>query len=233
VSESPPRYVRLVALGALLLALIVGGRSVAGELPRFSSWVSGQGILGALVFLVGYAVATVALIPGSLLTLSAGAVFGLARGIPLVFLGALLGSSGAFLIARYLARAAVEKRLQRDPRFTAVDEAVGRGGRRIVFLLRLSPLVPFGLLNYALGLTRVRFSDYLMASVGMLPGTALYVYYGKLAGDLAGLAGGGAVRRDAGYWIVLALGLAATIAVTIVVTRLARRTLAGGAGAGA
>jgi uncharacterized membrane protein YdjX (TVP38/TMEM64 family) len=95
-----------------------------------------------------------------------------------------------------------------------------------VFLLRLSPLFPFVLLNYALGLTTVRFADYLLAAVGMIPGTILYVYYGKLAGDVAALAGGAAVARGPGYWVVLGLGLVASIVVATVVARTAKRALA-------
>jgi hypothetical protein len=123
----------------------------------------------------------------------------------------------------------------RDPRFQAIDRAIAADGRRIVFLLGLSPAVPFSLLNYLLGLTRVRFADFVVASVGMLPGTLLYVYTGKLAGDVAAAAGGGGPARGAGYYVVLALGLAATVAVTVVVTRAARRALraAEGLGAGA
>jgi uncharacterized membrane protein YdjX (TVP38/TMEM64 family) len=94
-----------------------------------------------------------------------------------------------------------------------------------MFLLRLSPAFPFSFMNYALGLTGIRFRDYLLASVGMLPGTVLYVYYGKLAGDVAALASGVAPERDAGYYAVLALGLAATVAVTALVARIASRTL--------
>src|SRR5439155_1410723 len=101
---------------------------------------------------------------------------------------ATLGASAAFLVGRYLARAAVERRIAANPRFAAIDRAVGAEGRKIVFLLRLSPVFPFNLLNYALGLTRVRFADFFLASVGMLPGTVLYVYSGKLIGDVTGLA---------------------------------------------
>ncbi|MGN6391786.1 MAG: TVP38/TMEM64 family protein [Gemmatimonadales bacterium] len=192
-------------------------------MPAFAAWVDRLGAWGPAAFIVGYALATVAFVPGSLLTLAAGAIFGLARGTLLVFVAATLGASLAFLIARYAARTAVERRLADDPRFMAVDRAIGAEGRRIVFLLRLSPLVPFNLLNYALGITRVRFVDYLVASIGMLPGTLLYVYYGKVAGDLARLAAG--VRRDAGYFLVLGLGLLATVVVTVLVARTARRAL--------
>jgi uncharacterized membrane protein YdjX (TVP38/TMEM64 family) len=129
-------------------------------------------------------------------------------------------------VSRHLARRTVERRLAGNQRFAAIDRAVGAQGRKIVFLLRLSPVFPFNLLNYALGLTQVRFVDYLIGSLGMIPGTILYVYYGKLAGDVAALAGGGArVEKGAGYYAVLLLGLVATVAVTTVVTRTARRAL--------
>ena len=217
--------VRLLAVAAVLAALLLLGRLAGGAIPRFAGWVEGLGLLGPAVFIAGYAAAVVAFAPASLLTLAAGAIFGLGAGVAYAFTAALLGSAAAFLIARYVARGAVERRLAGNARFAAIDRAVGAQGRRIVFLLRLSPAFPFSLLNYALGLTRVRFADYLVAAVGMLPGTLLYVYYGKLAGDVAALAGGAAVEKGAGYYAVLALGLAATVAVTALVTRTARRAL--------
>jgi uncharacterized membrane protein YdjX (TVP38/TMEM64 family) len=217
--------IRLLLGLALLVALVVAGRRAAALIPAFSAWVDGLGIWGPVAFVAGYVLATVALVPGSLLTLAAGALFGLAKGTLLVLVAATLGASLAFLVARHLARGFVERRLAGNQRFAAIDRAVGVEGRKIVLLLRLSPLFPFNLLNYALGLTQVRFRDYLVASVGMLPGTLLYVYYGKVAGDVARLAGGGAVHRDAGYYAMLGLGLAATVVVTTVVTRSARRAL--------
>ena len=118
-----------------------------------------------------------------------------------------------------MARGAVERRLAGNARFVALDRAIGGDGRRLVFLLRLSPVFPFNLLNYALGLTRVRLVDFLAASIGMLPGTLLYVYYGKLAGDVAALVGGAEHTRGAATYAVLGLGLVATLVVTTVVTR--------------
>ncbi len=217
---------RRVALAlVVLLALVALGRMLGGEIPRFAAWVDGLGFWGPLVFVFGYAVAVVAFAPGSLLTLAAGAIFGLLEGTLYVFVAATLGASAAFLVARHAARRLVERRLAGNPRFDAIDRAVGREGRKIVLLLRLSPVFPFNLLNYALGLTNVRFVDYFVASVGMLPGTLLYVYYGKLAGDVASLAGGASVQRGAPYWAVLVLGLVATLVVTTIVTRIARRAL--------
>jgi uncharacterized membrane protein YdjX (TVP38/TMEM64 family) len=216
---------KVALLLAAAAALVLLGRRAATMLPRFAEWVDGLGPWGPLAYVAGYAVATVAFVPGSLLTLGAGALFGLVRGTAIVLVGATIGASAAFVLARSLARAPVERRLARDERFAAVDRAIGREGRRIVLLLRLSPLFPFNLLNYALGLTRVRFVDYFLASIGMLPGIVLYVYYGKVAGDVARLAAGASVERGAGYYAVLVLGLIATIAVAAVVARLARRAL--------
>lgn len=211
-----------VAALALLLAL---GRWGGEYVPQFTRWVRDLGPLGPIVFIAGYVVAAVVGIPGSLLTLAAGAIFGLWWGVLYVFIGATLGSSAAFLVSRYVARGMVERRVAHNARFQSIDRAIAADGRKIVFLLRLSPVFPFTLLNYALGLSRVRFVDYVIASVGMIPGTILYVYYGKLAGDVAAVAGGVAPPRGAGYYTVLALGLVATVAVTALITRAARRAL--------
>ena len=216
-----------LALGiGAIAALLYLGRSAGGYVPVFAEWVDGLGVLGPIVFILGYAIAVVAFIPGSLLTLAAGAIFGLAEGTLYVFVAATLGATLAFLIARHAARAAIERRIQGDERFAAIDRAVGAEGRKIVFLLRLSPVFPFNLLNYALGLTQVRLVDYFVASVGMLPGSLLYVYTGKVAGDVAAIAGGQAGEKGAGDWLVLGLGLVATAVVTVFVTRIARRALA-------
>jgi uncharacterized membrane protein YdjX (TVP38/TMEM64 family) len=221
-------------IGAALLAaaaLVVGGRSLIGPLHRFAAWVQDLGIWGPVVFILGYAAATVAFAPGAVLTLAAGALFGLVYGTVYTLAGATLGASLAFLVSRYVARRAVEHRIAANPRFQAIDRAVGREGFKIVALLRLSPVFPFNLLNYALGLTRVRFLDYFAASVAMLPGTLLYVYYGKAAGSLAAaFAGSGGApaaggQSKAASWALLAVGLLATVAVTTYVTRLAGRAL--------
>jgi uncharacterized membrane protein YdjX (TVP38/TMEM64 family) len=222
----PQLSIAKLAVGAAaLIGVLLLARAGGAYVPRFAAWVNGLGVWGPLVFIVGYAVAAVAFVPGSILTLAAGAIFGIGPGVLYAFTAAVLGSSAAFLISRYLARGAIERRLSGNQRFASIDRAVGAQGRKIVFLLRLSPVFPFSLLNYALGLTQVRFADYLVAALGMLPGTLLYVYYGKLAGDVAALAGGAAVQKGAGYYTVLGLGLVATVAVTALVTRIARRAL--------
>lgn len=233
--DEPPRHrrsvrkgglaIRLVAGAVVVVALVLLARTGGAYLPEFAAWVEATGVWGPALFVAGYAVATVALVPGSLLTLAAGAVFGVAAGTAYVFVGAVLGATLAFLIARHGARGVVERRIRGDARFERIDAAVARDGRKIVLLLRLSPLLPFNLLNYALGLTRVRLRDYLIASLGMLPGTLLYVYSGRVAGDVASVAAGAGLERGRGYYAVLVLGLLATGVVTLMVTRIARRAL--------
>jgi len=223
-AKSFPVVKVLVALAAVA-ALLALGRLAGGYIPAFQRWVEGLGALGPLAFIAGYAVAVVAFVPGSALTLASGAIFGVAKGTVLVFAAALLGSTAAFLIARHGARAAIEKRIAGDKRFAAIDRAIGTEGRRIVFLLRLSPIFPFNLLNYGLGLTRVRLVDYVVAGVGMLPGTLLYVYLGSAAGQAVAAAGGAAPGRSPGEWALFGVGLAATVIVTLYVTRIARRAL--------
>ncbi len=217
---------KLVLAALALVVLVVVGRAAGEHFAAFAAWVQELGPAGPLVFIAAYAAAVVAFVPGSILTLAAGAIFGLVPGTLYVLVAATLGSTLAFLVSRYVARGFVEKKLAGDARLAAIDRAIGAEGRKIVLLLRLSPAFPFSVLNYALGLTRVRFLDYVLASVGMLPGTLLYVYSGKIAGDVATLAGGAAVAKGAGYYALWGVGLLATLAVTLVVTRIARRALA-------
>jgi uncharacterized membrane protein YdjX (TVP38/TMEM64 family) len=225
--SSARRWLALLLIAAALVLLLLVGRELARLVPRFAGWVQSLGTLAPIGFLLGYVLGTVLFVPGSVLTLVAGAVFGLVGGTAIAFGGATLGATLAFLIARYLARERVERRIARDPRFKALDSSIRARGGRIAFLLRLSPVFPFNLLNYALGLTSIRLIDFLLASVGMLPGTVLYVYSGKVLGDVARAASGAAPPRGAPYYLLLGLGLAATLAVTLVVTRLAKRALSG------
>ena len=216
---------RNIGIALLVTAVFALGRIAGGRVPEVATWVEGLGWWAPAAFIVAYALATVAFVPGSLLTLAAGAIFGVIHGTAIVFVAASTGAVLAFGVSRHLARAAIERRLAGNERFAAVDRAVARDGRKIMLLLRLSPVFPFNLLNYALGLTQVRFGDYLIACVGMLPGTLLYVYYGALAGEVAALAGGATAAKGAGYYSLLVVGGIATIAVTTIVTRTARRAL--------
>lgn len=216
---------RIIALVLVLVALVVLGRFLGASIAPFVQKVNGLGPLGPIVFIAGYAIACVALVPASLLTLAAGAIFGIVWGTIYTVIGASIGAIVGFLIARYAARGLVERRLSDNARFVAIDRAVGAEGLKIVTLLRLSPVFPFSLLNYALGLTQVRLADYLLGMIGIVPGTLLYVYYGKVGGDLAAIAGGARLTRGPASVALLVLGLVATIAVTVLITRAARRAL--------
>lgn len=215
----------VVAIVALVAILYVAGPRIAPWVGLALDQVAALGAWAPLVFVLLYAAATVGFVPGSLLTLAGGLLFGLFWGTVWVFLGANLGASAAFLIARFLARGQVEKRLAGNEAFARIDKAVGKEGLKIAFLLRLVPFFPFIWLNYGLGLTGIRFRDYLLASFGMLPGTFLYVYYGKALGSLAALSQGAKVERGSEQWVFLALGLVAAIAVTTLITRIAGKAL--------
>ncbi|MEO8358901.1 MAG: TVP38/TMEM64 family protein [Vicinamibacteria bacterium] len=206
------------------IALIVGARyfRVQDLLTQALGWVGQLGPCGPAIFIALYVVATVLFIPGSVLTLGAGAVFGVLRGSIYVSIAATLGAAAAFLVGRYLARDAIARKIEGNTRFAAIDKAVASEGWKIVGLTRLSPVFPFTLLNYAFGLTRVKFGHYVLASwIGMMPGTVMYVYLGSLAQAAAGER-----SRTTGEWALYGVGLLATVVVTVFVTRIAKQALA-------
>lgn len=194
-------------------------------LASFLGWVQGIGSWGAVLFAAVYVPAAVLFVPGSLLTLGAGFVFGLAKGTAIVSVGSTAGAAAAFIVARSLARDWVARRIAGRPHLAAIGHAVDTEAFKVVLLTRLSPVLPYNLLNYAFGLTAVPFKTYVLASwIGMLPGTIMYVYAGSAARNLATLLSGEA-PRSAGEQVLFALGLAATVAAAIIVTRAARRAL--------
>ena len=217
---------RQIGLLVVVAVAILVVRANAARIPLLLDWVRAQGVLAPLAYGAIYAVAVPCFVPGSLLTLTAGALFGLWPGVPVVYVAAVVGSSLSFVVARYLARPWVEHWARGDARFDAVDRAVAAEGVRMVFLLRLTPLVPFTILNYLLGLTRVRWRDSLVASPGMLPGTILYVYYGHVIGDVTAVVAGARPPRTTAQYVLLGAGLVAAALVAWRVSRVARRALA-------
>ena len=188
-------------------------------------WINNQGAVGGIAFILLYIVATVAFLPGSILTLGAGVVFDLFLGSAYVFIGATIGAIAAFLVGRYLARGWVAKKISGNEKFAAVDKAVGREGLKIVLLTRLSPVFPFNLLNYAYGVTGVSLKDYVLGTIGILPGTIMYVYLGSLAGNLATIGTGDQPSNPTIVWAIRIIGFIATVAVTLYVTKVARKAL--------
>lgn len=178
------------------------------------------------MFIVMYVIAAVVLAPAFVLTFSAGAVFGLWRGTLLTFIGAVLGASAVYAVAAPLARSRVLRWIDRDARVAATRRAVVRDSGWIMFLLRLSPLVPYSLLNYALALSGVRFRDYLFALIGMIPAIVMYAYYGKVAGDVTRIATGVSPPRGTEYYVMMIVGLLATFAATHLIGRAAKKAMA-------
>ena len=224
--QSKSAVARLVVLIVIVIGLFLAMRFLPVQqwLRSFNDWVGHMGVAGVFVFILVYTVATVLMAPGSILTIGAGFAFGLWKGFLAVSAGATLGASLAFLVARFVARDKIEAIAQRNEKFRNIDNAIGKQGAKPIFLVRLSPVVPFNLSNYFYGLTAVRFGPYVLASwIGMIPGTFLYVYIGT-AGKAAveAAAGGEVMRHGWQYWTFISLGLAATIAVTIWVTKIAR-----------
>lgn len=218
---------KLVLALLLITAIAVAATQfdIAAQLSSFLDNVASYGLPGMLLFIALYIAATIGFVPASILTLGAGAVYGFWQGFALVSIASTSGAIAAFLTGRYIARDWVNSKIQQNQKFSAIDAAVGTQGWKIVLLTRLSPVFPFNLLNYAFGLTQVKFSHYGFFSwLGMLPGTALYVYLGAVAGDITQALGGDS-ERNLSQWLLLGLGLAATIAVTIIITRIASKAM--------
>lgn len=221
-SSTSSRWKLLLLVGTLI-AIFIAARffRIQDHLKQILESVSTLGHWGPILFVTLYILASIFFIPGSVLTLGAGAIFGVFWGSVYVSVGSTLGATAAFLVGRYFARGAISRKIDGNPRFAAIDKAVAVDGWKIVGLTRLSPVFPFTLLNYAFGITRVSLRDYIVASwIGMMPGTVMYVYLGSLA-----QAATGQRSRTTAEWVLYGIGLFATVLVTIYVTRLARRAL--------
>ena len=219
---------RLIAVGIAIGVLVVAGVLLPVEdwIVSLATSAREAGTVGVIIFFVAYVVAAVALLPGSLLTLAAGFVYGPGVGLLVASPASVTAATLAFLLGRTALRDRIERKVRQSRKAELIQQAVGREGFKLVLLLRLSPLIPFNLLNYALGLSPVRLTTYVLASmVGMLPGTALYVYLGSLAPAAAQLSAAG----DAGGSLTAAFyvgGLVATVLVVVFATRAAKRALA-------
>ena len=215
----------IFALAAALLVLAGLGLPIREMAESIFGWIQENPNVSWLVFLGVYILATVLLLPGSLLTIGGGWLFGFVEGLVVVSLSSTLAASCSFLIGRYLARAWVEGKISEDARYRSLDRAIGERGFFVVLLTRLSPLFPYNLLNYAWGVSSVRLSRYVLASwMGMIPGTLLYVYLGAAASGVSQLfsgASGEAVGRE---WLFI-VGLAATAVLVIFIARLATKNL--------
>jgi len=208
-----------VLVGVICLVVLARSLSTTELLKSLETGIASLGMWGPVVLTLAYIVATVLLVPGTILTLVAGAIYGLGVGTVVVSVGSTIGASLCFLIARYAARDRVAAWAEAYPLFAAIDRAIGEGGWKIVALLRLSPAIPFNVQNYLYGLTSIRFWSFAIASwLAMLPGTFLYVYLGHITRAAIGQQR----ERTPVEWIFLGVGLAATVIVSVYIARLAR-----------
>lgn len=208
----------LTLMSLLLVFLLWLQLPMAEWITQFRQWILELGMLGVIAFILSYILITTLLGPASALTLTAGLAYG-AWGFPLVVVSATLAASVAFLLGRYVARERVTRWISRDARLSALNTAISAQGWRVVGLMRLSPILPYGVQNYLFSVTRIRFVPYVFATlIGIMPATALYVYIGSL-GQAVGTTG---ILQ----WILVLAGLVATIVVAWFISKQARTVLA-------
>ena len=224
------KIVRYCLIAALVAGLIVAAKylPVRDILKTILIWIESLGYWGAIAFIIIYNIATLLFVPGSILTMGGGVVFGIFWGSIYVFVASTLGATIAFLLGRYFSRDWVCQQLEKHPTFKALDEAVVKEGLKIVFLTRLCPLFPFNLLNYAFGVMQVSLKDYILGSLGMIPGTVMYVYLGALAGDIALI---GTAEQPTNWetelikWSMHGIGLLSTVGISIYLAKVAKKIL--------
>ena len=220
---------KLLLIICLVVILIAAAKifNFQGLLQTSLIWVKSLGSFGPIAFIAIYTLATVLLIPGLIVTLGAGFLYGVVWGSVYVFIAATLGSILAFLIGRYLCRSWVTRQIQGHAKFKAIDQAVGTEGFKIVILTRLSPIFPFNLLNYAFGITQVSLKDYVFGSIGKIPGIVMYVYIGSI-GDLVMIGTPHqptSPETQMAKWVMWVVGFVATVALTVYITRVAKKAL--------
>jgi uncharacterized membrane protein YdjX (TVP38/TMEM64 family) len=218
---------RSIALVVLVAALLVAAKYLGLQeaLQRVLQWIHNLGPWAPVAYILFYAISCVIAIPGSVLTLAGGFLFGIGAGTLYVSIGATLGATLAFLAGRYLLRRWIVGRIGSNLKFQALDEAVAREGWKMVLLVRLCPIFPFPVTNYGFGITRISLKEYVLASwIGMMPAMVVLVYIGSLASSLANLGSGGRTRTPL-EWTLYVIGLIMAVVVTIYITRVAKRAL--------
>ncbi len=211
---------RTVGVAIPIVFGLLVGRMLSPWLPQLADWVNTLGAWAPIAFVGAYVAVVLLMLPAFLLTMAGGAVFGTFKGGLLVMIGALLGGTAAFLIGRYVARAQVAKRVARNHTLAAIDRVVGEDGLRLVFLLRLSPAVPFVLTNYALGVTRVKLRDFVLGTFGLAPIVFTYAAYGSATGAGPNPDGSSPISGT-----LLVAGIVVTVVLGLLLARIAQRAL--------
>lgn len=211
----------------LILILLADRVELDRTLTSLLQWVDSLGTLGAIAFIAIYIIATIICVPGSIMALAGGALFGKLIGTILVFISGFLGACCAFSLGRYLLRDWVKRRLEKNSYLKAINKVVVAEGWKIACLLHLSPIIPFNILNYALGASQITYKNFIVAtSVGILPGVILYVFLGSTIGDLTmAVMGKSDSANSTIQWLVSAIGVVATLALTIYLAKIARQQI--------
>eukprot|EP00741_Cyanophora_paradoxa_P020860 tig00021318_g20138.t1 len=221
-------WLRIVFITVISIVVVVGVLVLRLDryLPIVLEWISNQGILGPILLAVAHAICTVILFPGSVLCFGAGFLFGWFLGTIAVFVGETLGALLAFLLGRTLLADLVERLAQSHPKFLLMDRAIEQQGWRIVFLLRLSPILPFNVINYMLAVTKIRFHDYAMATAaGVFPSTWLFVYVGSTANDIADITKGLSGQDKTSQIVLMSVCTVLTIISVVLVTFYSKRAM--------
>jgi uncharacterized membrane protein YdjX (TVP38/TMEM64 family) len=229
LSTNQKKAVKLILIGVLfVLGLWIFSHFNVKQFWQSSlTEVKNLGIIGGIFFICIYNIATLCLIPASILTMKGGCLYGLWWGSLIVLIAASLGAMGAFLLGRYVGQNWVHSQLQKYPQFQKIERAIAKKGWQIVFLTRLSPIFPFNLLNYLFGISQISLKDYMIGSLGIIPGTFMYVYFGSLATDLASIDMSLPTTKETEIlrWLMRLIGFIATISLTIYLTHFAKQTL--------
>lgn len=211
-------FVVLLVIAAIVVLFRV--LPVATWLRTFQTYVRGLGALGYVVYIVVYAICVVAFIPASILTLGAGAIFGFVGGTIVVVIGATIGATLAFLLARTVMRKRIVKMTESNAKFRALDRAIANEGMKIVFLVRLAVVFPFTYINYAFGLTAIPLWRYVLATfLGIIPATAAFVFASSAATRAATTSTSSITK------IVYISGGVVAIIVSVLIGRIATRAI--------
>ncbi len=211
---------RAVGIAIPIVFGLLVGRLLSPWMPQFADWVKALGVWAPIAFLGAYVIVCILMLPAFILIMVGGAVFGMVKGSALVMTGAIIGGTCAFLLGRYVAREQVSKRVAKNATLSVIDRVIGEDGLKLVFLLRLSPVVPFVLTNYALGVTRVRLRDFVLGTFGLTPIVITYAAFGSATG--AGPRADGSSPISG--W-VLGVGIVATVVLGLILVRITQRAL--------
>ena len=213
----------LIGMGVLFL-VVWFGRDAVDEIKVVETWIAGHGALGWVVFVVMIVVFTSMFVPLSMIAIAGGAMFGVVGGTVLTFAGAFFTAALNYVTASSLFRSRIETWLAGHPKLQAIQQAAKREGLRLQLLLRMSPISPVSV-SYVLGASGVRFSTFLIATLGLIPAVVVNVYFGYTASHITKVAGK-ASEHSTLHTVATVVGLVVCVVIMIGITRIATKAIA-------